>query len=92
MVGLDALCGSNFPPRMQGRICGLFRERMCIGRTYATEQKIFGVYKYDEDGKINSGRDTVLAGYCLYGAATQFVVADEENVTMYQLKFTDKKI
>ena len=46
--------------------------------------------KYDEEGKINSGRDTVLAGYCLYGAATQFVLADEEKVTMYQLKFTDE--
>ena len=55
-----------------------------------TTGTIFGVYKYDEEGKINSGRDTVLAGYCLYGAATQFVVADEEKVTMYQLKFTDE--
>ena len=47
---------------------------------------IFGVYKYDEHGNINSGNDTVLAGYCLYSAATQYVIADSNKVSMYQLK------
>ena len=47
---------------------------------------IFGVYKYDEHGNINSGNDTVLAGYCLYSAATQYIIADSNKVSMYQLK------
>lgn len=50
---------------------------------------IFGVYKYDEYGNINSGNDTVLAGYCLYSAATQYVIADNDKVSMYQLKTND---
>ena len=56
-----------------------------------TTGTIFGVYKYDEDDNIKSGRNIVLAGYCLYGAATQLIIAYADKVTMYQLKYTGEK-
>lgn len=56
-----------------------------------TTGTIFGVYKYDSDGKISSGRDVVLAGYCLYGGSTQCVVANSENCSMFQLNPREKK-
>ena len=55
-----------------------------------TTGTIFGVYKYDSTGQIKSGRDIVLAGYCLYGGATQYVIANSEKVSMYQLNYSDK--
>ena len=47
-----------------------------------TTGTIFGVYRYNEDGEILSGRSTVMAGYCLYGGATQYVIANEGKVSM----------
>lgn len=37
---------------------------------------IFCVFKLDEENKINSGRDIICAGYCLYGSSTQLIIAD----------------
>ena len=56
-----------------------------------TTGTIFGVYKYDEHDNIKSGRNIVLAGYCLYGAATQLIIAYADKVSMYQLKYTGEK-
>ena len=56
-----------------------------------TTGTIFGVYKYDSNGKIGSGRDTVLAGYCLYGGSTQCIVANNETCSMYQLSVRENK-
>ena len=49
-----------------------------------TTGTIFAIYKF-KDGKIQSGRNIVAAGYCLYGGSTQLVLADEKGVNMYQL-------
>lgn len=46
---------------------------------------IFAIYKLNSEGKVDSGRDIVCAGYCLYGGSTQFVFADETHVKMYHL-------
>lgn len=56
-----------------------------------TTGTIFGVYRYNEDGEILSGRSTVMAGYCLYGGATQYVIANEGKVSMYQYKPINSK-
>ena len=39
-----------------------------------TTGTIFAVYQY-KNNKIFNGNDIVMAGYCLYGGSTQFVVA-----------------
>ena len=48
---------------------------------------IFGIYKINQERKVSSGRDLVMAGYCLYGGSTQLVVADGHigHVRMYHL-------
>ena len=48
-----------------------------------TTGTIFAVYEYI-DGKITNGHNIVMAGYCLYGGATQLIIA-REQVDMYQL-------
>ena len=54
---------------------------------------IFAVYEYDSNHKIKNGRNIVMAGYCLYGGATQLIIA-QNDVYMYQLfnnKFVEIK-
>lgn len=38
-----------------------------------TTGTIFGIYLLNSDGKINNPRQIIAAGYCLYGAITEFV-------------------
>ena len=49
-----------------------------------TTGTIFAVYQYDEHGKIESGRNMVMSGYCLYGGCCQYVLAYNGIVSMYQ--------
>lgn len=48
---------------------------------------IFAIYKYSSNREIKSGRDIVMAGYCLYGGSTQFIVSDSfsQQTKMYSL-------
>jgi len=46
---------------------------------------IFALYKYNEKGVISDGNDIIIAGYCLYGGSTQFIIADETHVEMHHL-------
>ena len=48
-----------------------------------TTGTIFAVYEYIDD-EIQSGRNLVMAGYCLYGGSTQLVVA-RNTVDIYSL-------
>lgn len=57
-----------------------------------TTGTIFGVYKLDENKKINSGRDIVLSGYCLYGGITQFVHTDVTTKNVKMLTLTEEDI
>jgi fructose-1,6-bisphosphatase I len=52
-----------------------------------TTGTIFAIYQLDENKQINSGRNIVSSGYCLYGGITQFVRTDIEtdSVVMYRL-------
>lgn len=50
-----------------------------------TTGTIFAIYEYKEN-QIKNGRNIVAAGYCLYGGSTQLIIAEESNVSMYQLK------
>ena len=45
---------------------------------------IFAIYKYKDGSYISNGNNIVMAGYCLYGACTQMIIA-KESVTAYQL-------
>lgn len=59
---------------------------------------IFAIYNIDsgnDELKVTSGRNILMAGYCLYGGSTQLIVADHEkdcngfytrNVRMYHLQ------
>jgi len=49
-----------------------------------TTGTIFAVYQYDENGKIENGRNIVMSGYCLYGGCCQYVLAHNGSVSMYQ--------
>ena len=49
-----------------------------------TTGTIFAVYQYDENGKIENGRNIVMSGYCLYGGCTQYILAYNGSVSMYQ--------
>lgn len=49
-----------------------------------TTGTIFSIYQFN-NGKIQSGRNIVAAGYCLYGGSTQLIIADNKNVNMFQL-------
>jgi len=49
-----------------------------------TTGTIFAVYQYDENGKIENGRNIVMSGYCLYGGCTQYILAHNGSVSMYQ--------
>jgi len=58
-----------------------------------TTGTIFAIYKLDKNKKITSGRDIVVAGYCLYGAMTQFVHTDTETnqIMMFRLNEENQK-
>jgi len=49
-----------------------------------TTGTIFAIYEYDNDC-IANGHNIIAAGYCLYGGATQFIIADSTGVKMYIL-------
>ena len=49
-----------------------------------TTGTIFGIYEYKND-IIENGHNLVAAGYCLYGGATQFIIANDSGVKMYNL-------
>ena len=55
-----------------------------------TTGTIFAVYKYENDGTINSGRNIVMSGYCLYGGCTQYLLARDNVLSMYQYVPNDK--
>ena len=59
--------------------------------TNITIEIFFGIFKWDNTSKITSGRSIVCAGYCVYGAATQFVLAYEKNVSLYQYITKEEK-
>ncbi len=44
---------------------------------------IFGVYKYDSNNKITSGRNLFMSAYSLYGASSQLIVAKKNNLNMF---------
>ena len=56
-----------------------------------TTGTIFGIYKYNKDGTITSGRNMIASGYCLYGGATQYVLAFENKVRFFQYSFKQEK-
>jgi fructose-1,6-bisphosphatase I len=43
-----------------------------------TTGTIFGIYLLNSDGKIETPRQIVAAGYCLYGAITEFVYTTQD--------------
>ena len=49
-----------------------------------TTGTIFCIYKYDEDGNIKNGHNIIASGYCLYGGATQCMIAYEGKLSFYQ--------
>ena len=49
-----------------------------------TTGTIFAIYKYDDKNEITNGRNIIMSGYSLYGASTQYVIAYQNNVSMYQ--------
>ena len=49
-----------------------------------TTGTIFSIYKYDSDNTIKNGRNIILSGYCLYGGATQYLIAYENKLSFYQ--------
>jgi fructose-1,6-bisphosphatase I len=56
-----------------------------------TTGTIFCIYKYNENNVINNGHDIIAAGYCLYGGATQYILAYNNKLSFNQYSFTQKK-
>ena len=52
-----------------------------------TTGTIFAIYKYNDDGTITNGHNIVMAGYCLYGGATQYIVASSEKLQFFQYQW-----
>lgn len=52
-----------------------------------TTGTIFAIYKYNDDGTITNGHNIVMAGYCLYGGATQYIVASSEKLQFFQYQY-----
>ena len=46
---------------------------------------IFGVYKYDNNNNIISGRNLFMSAYSLYGSSSQIMVSKLNNVSLYSL-------
>ena len=55
-----------------------------------TTGTIFALYKYEENGIITNGHNIVISGYCLYGGCTQYLIARENVLSMYQYDSIDK--
>lgn len=49
-----------------------------------TTGTIFALYKYDDNGVIQDGNNIVMSGYCLYGGCTQYLLAQNRILSMYQ--------
>lgn len=56
-----------------------------------TTGTIFALYRYEEDGTITNGHNIVMSGYCLYGGCTQYLIARENVLSMYQYDSIDKQ-
>ena len=54
-----------------------------------TTGTIFSVYKYDKENKIQDGHNIIMSGYCLYGGATQYVLAYNNKISFYQYSAED---
>lgn len=54
-----------------------------------TTGTIFAVYQY-QNNSIKNGRNLIMAGYCLYGGATQYVIAHQKKVSMFQYSEQNK--
>jgi fructose-1,6-bisphosphatase I len=50
-----------------------------------TTGTIFCIYKYNDDGSITNGHNIVASGYCIYGGATQYLLAQDDKLRFYQL-------
>jgi fructose-1,6-bisphosphatase I len=55
-----------------------------------TTGTIFCIYKYDEYGNIKNGHNIIASGYCLYGGATQCIIAYEGKLSFYQYSIINK--
>ena len=49
-----------------------------------TTGTIFAIYKYDHNNEIKNGRNIIMSGYSLYGASTQYLIAYNNKLSMYQ--------
>ena len=49
-----------------------------------TTGTIFAIYKYDNNNEIKNGRNIIISGYSLYGASTQYLIAYNNKLSMYQ--------
>jgi fructose-1,6-bisphosphatase I len=49
-----------------------------------TTGTIFCIYKYDEYGRCKNGHNIIASGYCLYGGATQCMIAYDGKLSFYQ--------
>jgi fructose-1,6-bisphosphatase I len=56
-----------------------------------TTGTIFAIYKYNDDGTITNGHNIIMAGYCLYGGATQYIVASSEKLQFFQYHWEMQK-
>jgi fructose-1,6-bisphosphatase I len=54
-----------------------------------TTGTIFSVYEYDENRTIKDGHSIIMSGYCLYGGATQYVLAYNNKISFYQYSAED---
>lgn len=52
-----------------------------------TTGTIFAIYKYNDDGTITNGHNIIMAGYCLYGGATQYIVASSKKLQFFQYQW-----
>jgi fructose-1,6-bisphosphatase I len=56
-----------------------------------TTGTIFCIYKYNDDGTITNGHNIIASGYCLYGGATQYLLAYDNKICFYQYINQNKK-
>ena len=56
-----------------------------------TTGTIFCIYKYNDDGTITNGHNIIASGYCLYGGATQYLLAYDDKICFYQYINQNKK-
>ena len=56
-----------------------------------TTGTIFAIYRYDQNNEIKNGRNIIMSGYSLYGASTQYLIAHQNELSMYQYSCSHKK-